>query len=80
MEWTSSRTSSLNNNFTLVKARGGLEKRLQPLGISVEWKEIQSGPPMLEALNVGSIDIGRTGDAPPVFAQAEDRASALHWW
>jgi sulfonate transport system substrate-binding protein len=25
---------------------------------------------MLEALNVGSIDIGRTGDAPPVFAQA----------
>ena len=56
--------------FTLVKARGGLEKRLQPLGISVEWKEFQSGPPMLEALNVGSIDIGRTGDAPPVFAQA----------
>jgi sulfonate transport system substrate-binding protein len=55
--------------FTLVKARGGLEKRLQPLGISVEWKEFQSGPPMLEALNVGSIDIGRTGDAPPVFAQ-----------
>lgn len=56
--------------FTLVKARGVLEKRLQPLGISVEWKEFQSGPPMLEALNVGSIDIGRTGDAPPVFAQA----------
>jgi len=56
--------------FTLVKARAGLEKRLQPLGVSVEWKEFQSGPPMLEALNVGSIDIGRTGDAPPVFAQA----------
>ncbi|MEG4396905.1 sulfonate ABC transporter substrate-binding protein [Microcoleus sp. BROC3] len=56
--------------FTLVKARGGLEKRLQPLGISVEWKEFQSGPPMLEALNAGSIDIARTGDAPPVFAQA----------
>jgi sulfonate transport system substrate-binding protein len=56
--------------FTLVKARGGLEKRLQPLGVSVEWKEFQSGPPMLEALNVGSIDIGRTGNAPPVFAQA----------
>jgi len=56
--------------FTLVKARGGLEKRLQPLGVYVEWKEFQSGPPMLEALNVGSIDIGRTGDAPPVFAQA----------
>ncbi len=33
--------------FTPVKARGGLEKRLQPLGVSVEWKEFQSGPPML---------------------------------
>lgn len=58
--------------FTLVKSRGGLEKRLQPLGVTVEWKEFQAGPPLLEALNVGSIDIGRTGDAPPVFAQAAD--------
>ncbi|WP_339383303.1 sulfonate ABC transporter substrate-binding protein [Oculatella sp. LEGE 06141] len=58
--------------LTLVKARNGLEKRLQPLGIAVEWTEFQAGPPLLEALNVGSIDIGRTGDAPPVFAQAAD--------
>ncbi|GAB4232742.1 MAG: sulfonate ABC transporter substrate-binding protein [Elainellaceae cyanobacterium] len=58
--------------FTLVKARGGLEKRLEPLGVRVEWTEFQSGPPMLEALNVGSIDIGRTGDAPPIIAQAAD--------
>lgn len=58
--------------FTLVKARGGLEKRLEPLGVSVEWTEFQSGPPMMEALNVGSIDIGRTGDTPPVIAQAAD--------
>ncbi|MGG6295076.1 sulfonate ABC transporter substrate-binding protein [Leptolyngbya sp. AN02str] len=58
--------------FTLVKARGGLEKRLEALGATVEWTEFQSGPPMLEALNVGSIDIGRTGDAPPVIAQAAD--------
>lgn len=58
--------------FTLVKARGGLEKRLEPLGVNVEWTEFQAGPPMLEALNVGSIDIGRTGDAPPVIAQAAD--------
>lgn len=58
--------------FTLVKAQGGLEERLKPLGVTVEWTEFQSGPPMMEALNVGSIDIGRTGDAPPVFAQAAD--------
>lgn len=58
--------------FTLVKARGGLEKRLQELNATVEWTEFQAGPPMLEALNVGSIDVARTGDAPPVFAQAAD--------
>jgi len=57
--------------LTLVKAKGNLEARLKPLGIaSVQWTEFQSGPPMLEALNAGSIDIARTGDTPPVIAQA----------
>ncbi len=54
----------------LVKSQGVLEKRLQPQGISVEWKEFPSGPPLLEALNVGSIDLGPTGESPPIFAQA----------
>lgn len=58
--------------LTLVKARGNLDKRLQSLGVAVEWREFQAGPPLLEALNAGSLDIGRTGDAPPVFAQAAD--------
>lgn len=56
--------------LTLVKARGQLEERLKPLGVSVKWTEFQAGPPLLEALNARSLDIGRTGDAPPVFAQA----------
>ncbi|SRR5579883_622647 len=57
--------------LTLVKAKGNLEARLKPLGITaVQWIEFQSGPPMLEALNAGSIDLARTGDAPPVIAQA----------
>jgi sulfonate transport system substrate-binding protein len=57
--------------LTLVKNRGNLEARLKPLGInSVKWVEFASGPPMLEALNAGSIDIARTGDVPPVVAQA----------
>ncbi|MFN9517225.1 MAG: aliphatic sulfonate ABC transporter substrate-binding protein, partial [Pseudanabaena sp.] len=34
------------------------------------WTEFPSGPPMLEALSVNSIDIARTGDAPPVISQA----------
>ncbi|MBF2025659.1 MAG: sulfonate ABC transporter substrate-binding protein [Oscillatoriales cyanobacterium C42_A2020_001] len=57
--------------LTLVKNRGNLAARLKPLGInSVKWVEFASGPPMLEALNAGSIDIARTGDVPPVIAQA----------
>ncbi len=57
--------------LTLVKAKGALETRLKPLGVtSVQWIEFPSGPPMLEALNAGSIDFARTGDTPPVVAQA----------
>jgi len=28
------------------------------------------GPPLLEAINVGSVDFGYVGDSPPIFAQA----------
>lgn len=57
-------------NLILAKARGGLEKRLAPLGYKVAWKEFPSGPPLLEALNAGAIDFGHAGETPPVFAQA----------
>ncbi|MDP9600727.1 UNVERIFIED_ORG: sulfonate transport system substrate-binding protein [Variovorax paradoxus] len=56
--------------FTLLKGRGTLEKRLAPLGVSVKWTEFTAGPVQLEALNVGSIDFGDVGEAPPIFAQA----------
>ena len=53
----------------LLKTKGLLEEKL-PLGYSVEWTEFPAGPQLLEALNVGSIDFGTTGEAPPIFAQA----------
>ena len=56
--------------LSIVKAQGGLEKRLAPLGISVRWIEFPAGPQLLEALNAGSIDFGHTGETPPIFAQA----------
>ena len=56
--------------LTLLKARGDLEKRLAPLGIEVKWAEFPAGPQLLEGLNVGSIDFGTVGEAPPIFAQA----------
>jgi sulfonate transport system substrate-binding protein len=56
--------------LTLLKARGTLEKRLAAQGIEVKWTEFPAGPQLLEGLNVGSIDFGTVGEAPPIFAQA----------
>jgi sulfonate transport system substrate-binding protein len=56
--------------LSILKGRGTLEKRLTPLGVSVTWTEFNAGPVQLEALNVGSIDFGDVGEAPPIFAQA----------
>ena len=56
--------------LVLLKGRGTLEAKLKPLGYSVSWTEFPSGPPLLEALNVGSIDFGIAGETPPIFAQA----------
>jgi sulfonate transport system substrate-binding protein len=57
-------------NLILLKGKGDLDKKLAPLGYTVEWKEFPSGPPLLEALNVGAIDFGHAGETPPIFAQA----------
>lgn len=53
-----------------LKAKRELEEALKGSGNSVTWTEFPAGPPMLEALNAGSIDFGYTGEAPPIFAQA----------
>lgn len=56
--------------LTLQKSQGSLEKRLAPLGVTVKWVEFPAGPQLLEGLNVGAVDVGYVGEAPPVFAQA----------
>lgn len=56
--------------LSLLKGRGTLEQRLAPLGVTLAWTEFTAGPVQLEALNVGSIDFGDVGEAPPIFAQA----------
>ncbi|MQR02291.1 sulfonate ABC transporter substrate-binding protein [Glaciimonas soli] len=56
--------------LSLLKNRGTLEKRLAPLGVTITWTEFTAGPVQLEALNVGSIDFGDVGEAPPIFSQA----------
>src|SRR5882724_11372043 len=56
--------------LVLLKSKGTLEDKLKSVGYRVVWTEFPSGPPLLEALNVGAIDFGNTGEAPPIFAQA----------
>ena len=41
---------------------------LSTLPFKVNWSDFTSGPPMLEAMASGSVDVGGVGDAPPVFA------------
>jgi sulfonate transport system substrate-binding protein len=41
---------------------------LSALPFKVSWSDFTSGPPMLEAMASGSVDVGGVGDAPPVFA------------
>lgn len=57
--------------MTLLKESGELEQELAKNKVKVSWHEFTSGQPLLEALNVGSIDVtADVADTVPVFAQA----------
>ncbi|VVD63425.1 aliphatic sulfonate ABC transporter substrate-binding protein [Pandoraea iniqua] len=57
--------------IVLAKTRGTLAKALAPHNVTLTWHEFTSGLPLLEALNVGSIDFSAdVADTVPVFAQA----------
>jgi sulfonate transport system substrate-binding protein len=56
--------------LTLQKSSGSLERKLAPLGATVKWVEFPAGPQLLEGLNLGAVDVGFVGEAPPIFAQA----------
>jgi sulfonate transport system substrate-binding protein len=55
-------------NLVILKQQGTLEKRFP--NAKVTWLEFPAGPQLLEALSVGSLELGLTGDSPPVFAQS----------
>lgn len=56
------------SSLVLAKQHRLLEQRFAQTKIT--WVEFPAGPQLLEALNVGSIDLGGAGDIPPLFAQA----------
>ena len=50
----------------LLSAAGELDD----VPYKIQWQEFTSGPPLLEALNAGSIHAGGVGNTPPLFAAA----------
>jgi sulfonate transport system substrate-binding protein len=59
-----------NGVLVVARQQAALEKRFAAAGIAVTWLDFPSGPPLLEAINAGSVDFGQVGDTPPIFAQA----------
>jgi sulfonate transport system substrate-binding protein len=62
--------------LTVGDQKGGSQALLKAAGedgrtpYKIEWKSFTSGPPLLEALNAGAIDLGGVGNTPPLFAAA----------
>ncbi len=56
--------------LVIARQQATLEKHFADKGIQIKWVEFTSGPPLLEAMSVGSVDFGAVGDSPPIFAQA----------
>ena len=57
----------------LLTAAGLINK----LPFKAHWADFTSGPPMLQAMGAGSIDVGGVGDAPPVFEASAGGQIAL---
>ena len=57
----------------LLQAAGLISK----LPFKADWTDFTSGPPMLQAMGSGSVDIGGVGDAPPVFAASGGEQVAI---
>ena len=55
----------------LLKTKGAARGKAQTARATrSSGRSFPAGPQLLEALNVGAIDFGTTGEAPPIFAQA----------
>ena len=57
--------------ISLLKTQGTLEQKLAQQGVKLSWHEFTSGQPLLEALNLGNVDLSAdVADTVPIFAQA----------
>ncbi|MER5542737.1 ABC transporter substrate-binding protein [Streptomyces sp. NPDC001118] len=61
----------------ILRAAGELKN----LNYKIQWSTFTSGPPLLEAVNAGAVDIGGVGNTPPVFAAgAGSKISVVAAW
>ncbi len=59
----------------ILRANGELEKALTPLKVRVSWQEFTSGLPLLEALNLGNVDVSAdVADTVPVLRRLPARS------
>ncbi len=56
--------------LVITRQQAILEKKFAARQVGIKWIEFTSGPPLLEAMTTGSVDLGSVGDTPPIFAQA----------
>ncbi|MGW0333444.1 ABC transporter substrate-binding protein [Streptomyces sp. NPDC003011] len=55
--------------------------QLKNLDYRIKWSTFTSGPPLLEAVNAGAVDIGGVGNTPPVFAAgARSKITVVSAW
>ncbi|MGF7233660.1 MAG: ABC transporter substrate-binding protein [Frankia sp.] len=59
-----------DQNGTGLKALLTASGQLRDLPYAITWSTFTSGPPMMQALGAGAIDLGGVGDSPPIFAAA----------
>jgi aliphatic sulfonates family ABC transporter substrate-binding protein len=58
--------------LSLVKLHGALDASLAKGGWQIEWQKYPAGPPIVDALRLGELELAVVGECPPVFAQAND--------
>ncbi|QUH02628.1 ABC transporter substrate-binding protein [Saccharopolyspora erythraea] len=63
--------------------KGGSRSQLAAAGLlddvpyRIEWSTFTSGPPLLEAVSAGAVDVGSVGNTPPLFAAAANARLSL---
>ncbi|ETK36363.1 ABC transporter substrate-binding protein [Microbispora sp. ATCC PTA-5024] len=68
--------SSAGVTLRVGDQKAGSQALLEAAGLlggtpyTITWSQFTSGPPLLEAVNAGAVDIGGVGNTPPVFAAA----------